>query len=37
VLSARSRDGLPGTNQFFHNTLTSQVSLRNLSFVDRYR
>ena len=25
------------TRQFFHNTLVTQVSLRSLAFVDRYR
>jgi hypothetical protein len=25
------------TRQFFHNTLITQISLRSLAFVDRYR
>ena len=36
-LSGRSQDIDPTTNAFFRNTMASQVSLRSLSFVDRYR
>lgn len=37
-LAGRSRLPLPGsTAQFLHNSLVTQVSLRSLSFVDRYR
>lgn len=37
VLAGRSRRAMRGTNQFFRNRLTTQVSLRSLSFVDRYQ
>ncbi len=37
ALSARSRLPLRATRQFMHNTLVTQVSLRSLAFVDRYR
>jgi prepilin-type N-terminal cleavage/methylation domain-containing protein len=37
ALSARSRLPLRSTRQFMHNTLVTQVSLRSLAFVDRYR
>ncbi len=37
LLSGRSRLPLRSTRQFFHNTLVTQVSLRSLAFVDRYR
>jgi prepilin-type N-terminal cleavage/methylation domain-containing protein len=36
-LAGRSRMPRRGTQQFFHNRLTTQVSLRSLAFVDRYR
>jgi hypothetical protein len=36
-LSARSQDANPQTGQFFRNTMATQVGLRSLSFVDRYR
>ena len=36
-LSARSQDLNPRTDQFFRNSLTTQVGLRSLSFVDRYK
>jgi hypothetical protein len=36
VLSTRSGERLTSTQQFLHNTLTSQVSLRSLAFVDKY-
>jgi prepilin-type N-terminal cleavage/methylation domain-containing protein len=36
-LAGRSRMTRRGTQQFFRNRLTSQVSLRSLAFVDRYR
>jgi len=36
-LSARSQDVNPQTKQFFRNTMATQVGLRSLSFVDRYR
>jgi hypothetical protein len=35
ILSGRSSRAMKGTKQFFRNTLTTQVSLRSLSFVDR--
>jgi hypothetical protein len=35
-LSARSQDVNPQTKQFFRNSLTTQVGLRSLSFVNRY-
>lgn len=37
MLAGRSRIPMRGTNQFFRNTLVTQVSLRSLAFVDRYR
>jgi prepilin-type N-terminal cleavage/methylation domain-containing protein len=37
VLAGRSRRAMRGTNQFFRNRLSTQVSLRSLSFVDRYQ
>lgn len=37
ILSGRSSRAMKGTKQFFRNTLTTQVSLRSLSFVDRYQ
>ena len=38
VLSGRSRLPIPGARvQFLHNQLQTQVSLRSLAFVDRYR
>jgi prepilin-type N-terminal cleavage/methylation domain-containing protein len=37
MLSARSRLPRRGTDQFFRNRLVTQVSLRSLAFVDRYR
>jgi prepilin-type N-terminal cleavage/methylation domain-containing protein len=37
VLSGRSRRALSNTGLFFRNSLSSQVSLRSLAFVDRYR
>ena len=37
LLSGRSRLPLRSTRQFFHNTLVTQVRLRSLAFVDRYR
>jgi hypothetical protein len=37
VLTARSKVVLKSSGQYFHNTLNSQVSLRSLSFVDRYK
>jgi type II secretory pathway pseudopilin PulG len=37
TLSGRSRRALTNTNTFFRNTLSSQVSLRSLAFVDRYQ
>jgi hypothetical protein len=37
ALSGRSRQPMKSTRQFFHNTLVTQVSLRSLAFVDRYR
>jgi prepilin-type N-terminal cleavage/methylation domain-containing protein len=36
-LSGRSRAAMRGTNQYFRNQLLTQVSLRSLAFVDRYR
>jgi hypothetical protein len=36
-LAARSRGRYTATQQFFRNTLVTQVSLRSLAFVDRYR
>ena len=37
VLAGRSSRPMKGTNQYFRNRLTTQVSLRSLSFVDRYQ
>ena len=37
VLTARSKVVLLSSGRYFHNTLNSQVSLRSLSFVDRYK
>jgi prepilin-type N-terminal cleavage/methylation domain-containing protein len=37
LLAGRSRIPMRGTQQFFRNTLVTQVSLRSLAFVDRYR
>jgi prepilin-type N-terminal cleavage/methylation domain-containing protein len=37
VLSGRTRLPLRSTRQFAHKTLVTQVSLRSLAFVDRYR
>ena len=37
LLAGRSRQPMRGTNQFFRNRLVTQVSLRSLSFVDRYQ
>jgi prepilin-type N-terminal cleavage/methylation domain-containing protein len=37
ALSGRSRRALTNTATFFRNTLSSQVSLRSLAFVDRYQ
>jgi prepilin-type N-terminal cleavage/methylation domain-containing protein len=37
MLAGRSRIPMRGTNQFFRNTLVTQISLRSLAFVDRYR
>ena len=37
VLAGRSSRPMRGTNQFFRNRLSTQVSLRSLSFVDRYQ
>jgi prepilin-type N-terminal cleavage/methylation domain-containing protein len=37
LLSGRSPRPMRITQQFFHNTLSTQVSLRSLAFVDRYR
>ena len=36
LLSGRSERPSRVSQQFFHNTLTTQVSLRSLAFVDRY-
>jgi hypothetical protein len=36
-LSGRSRKPMRGTGQYLRNTLTTQVSLRSMAFVDRYR
>ena len=36
-LSARSQDTNPETQQPFRNSLATEVGLRSLSFVDRYR
>jgi prepilin-type N-terminal cleavage/methylation domain-containing protein len=37
LLSGRSRLPMRTTGQYMHNTLMTQVSLRSLAFVDRYR
>lgn len=37
TLSARSQDVNPQTRQFFRNQMSTEVGLRSLSFVDRYR
>jgi prepilin-type N-terminal cleavage/methylation domain-containing protein len=37
LLSGRSQRPMRITGQFFHNTLVTQISLRSLAFVDRYR
>jgi prepilin-type N-terminal cleavage/methylation domain-containing protein len=37
LLSGRSQRPMRTTGQFFHNTLVTQISLRSLAFVDRYR
>jgi prepilin-type N-terminal cleavage/methylation domain-containing protein len=37
VLSGRSRIPMRGTRQFFRNRLSTQVSVRSLAFLDRYR
>jgi prepilin-type N-terminal cleavage/methylation domain-containing protein len=37
LLAGRSRIPMRGTQQFFRNRLVTQVSLRSLAFVDRYR
>jgi prepilin-type N-terminal cleavage/methylation domain-containing protein len=37
LLSGRSRLPRKGSNQFFRNRLVTQVSLRSMAFVDRYR
>lgn len=36
-LSGRSRTTMRQTRQFFRNTLTTQVSLRSMSFMDKYK
>ena len=36
LLSARSRLPFSTTRKYFHNTLTTQVSLRGMSFVNEY-
>ncbi len=36
-VTGRSVDRLPPANQYFKNTLKSQVSLRGMAFVDKYR
>jgi prepilin-type N-terminal cleavage/methylation domain-containing protein len=36
-ITGRSRATLRQTRQFFRNTLSTQVSLRSMSFIDRYR
>jgi hypothetical protein len=36
ILGARSRLAFSTTHQFFHNTLTTQVSLRGMAFVNEY-
>jgi hypothetical protein len=37
LLSGRSTSKIENTREYLHRTLTTQVSLRSLSFVDRYR
>jgi hypothetical protein len=37
LLSGRSTSKIENTQEYLHRTLTTQVSLRSLSFVDRYR
>jgi prepilin-type N-terminal cleavage/methylation domain-containing protein len=37
TITGRSRTSMRQTRQFFRNTLTTQVSLRSMSFMDRYR
>lgn len=37
TLAARSQDVNPQTNQYFRNQMSTEVGLRSLSFVDRYR
>jgi prepilin-type N-terminal cleavage/methylation domain-containing protein len=37
ALSGRSRTTMRQTRQFFRNTLTTQVSLRSMSFMDKYK
>ena len=37
TLSGRSRTTLRQTRQYLRNSLTTQVSLRSMSFIDRYR
>jgi hypothetical protein len=37
TLSGRSRTPQRQTRQYLRNTLTTQVSLRSMSFIDRYR
>jgi type II secretory pathway pseudopilin PulG len=37
TLTGRSRTPLRQTRQYFRNTLTTQVSLRSMSFMDRYK
>jgi hypothetical protein len=37
TVSGRSRTALRSSKQFFRNSLSTQVSLRSLAFVDRYR
>jgi hypothetical protein len=37
LLGGRSTSKIENTQQYLHRTLTTQVSLRSLSFVDRYR
>ena len=36
-LTGRSRTTMRQTRQYFRNTLNTQVSLRSMSFIDRYR
>jgi prepilin-type N-terminal cleavage/methylation domain-containing protein len=37
TITGRSRTSLRQTRQFFRNSLTTQVSLRSMSFIDRYK